>query len=118
METKLSAAQRQAILSDVPTVIRKLASDRDALQAEVNTYRLRDRTTKVAHAMVAKGLRSGDVQELAADLEKQATEGTTNLDVLEQAVELNVQDMGKHASVSDQNSGSSGGSDLECFLLS
>lgn len=117
MQTKLSAAQRQEILADVPTVIRKLAHDRDALQAEVDMYRRREHATKVAHAMTAKGLHSGDVQELAASLEKDAADGTVDLDVVEQAVEMNVQDMGKHASVSDQNSGSSGGSDFERFLL-
>lgn len=117
MEAKLSAAQRQEILADVPTVIRKLAHDRDELQAEVNMYRLRDKATKIAHNMQAKGLHTGDVQELAATLEKDAADGTRDLDVLEQAVELNTADMGKHAQVSDQISGSSGGSDFERFLL-
>lgn len=117
MEAKLSAAQRQEILADVPTVIRKLAHDRDELQAEVDMYRRREQATKIAHSMQEKGLHVGNVQELAGRLEKEAEEGTINLDVTEQAVDMNITDMGKHAQVSDQISGSSGGSDFERFLL-
>ena len=118
MTTKLSSAERQAVLSEVPTVLRKLAAERDFYKQAYEATESRTRVEKIASAMLEKGIKSGDVASIADELEKQAANGEINLDVTEAAVSFHGTDMGKKAHVSDEYSGSSGGSDLERYMFS
>lgn len=115
---KLSAEQRQAVLSEVPGVLRKVAHERDFYKAKYLAIEERTRVEKVASSMIDKGIRTGDVHALADEIEKQAADGSLDLAVTEAAVGLYGKDMGKQAHVSDETSGSSGGSDLTRYLLS
>lgn len=114
---KLSAAQQCGILEEVPAVLRAVAAERDLYKQAWLETATRQRIEKVAFQMVEKGLKDGSVQDVADSLEKQARDGSLNLDVTEQAVELVGPDMGKHAYVSDELSGSAGSSDLERFVV-
>jgi hypothetical protein len=113
---KLSGAQQCEILEEVPRVLREVAAERDLYKEAFLKGANRSRIEKVASQMVEKGLKGGTVQAVADELEKQAQAGSLNLDVTEQAVELVGPDMGKHAHLSDELSGSAGSSDLERFL--
>lgn len=113
---KLSSAQQCEILEEVPHVLRAVAAERDLYKLAWLETANRARIEKVASQMVDKGLKSGSVQDVADELEKQAAAGSLNLDVTEQAVELVGPNMGKHASLNDELSGSAGSSDLERFL--
>lgn len=115
---KLSAAQQCEILEEVPRVLREMAAERDLYKEAFLKGATRQRIEKVASQMVEKGLKSGSVKDVADSLEKQAQAGALNLDVIDQAVELVGPDMGKHAHISDELSGSAGSSDLERFLTS
>lgn len=113
---KLSAAEQREVLAEVPGTLRKLAAERDFYRDAYLKNASRQRIEKVASAMLEKGLRNGNVSDVADELEKQAHAGDIDLDVTERAVELVGPDMGKHASVSDEHAG--GSSELERFLVS
>lgn len=115
---KLSAAQKREVLEEVPTVLRKVAAERDFYRDAYLKHASRQRIEKVASSMIDKGIKSGSVEEVANEIEKQAAAGNLDLDVTEKAVEFVGPDMGKRAHVSDELSGSSGSSDLERFLMS
>lgn len=114
---KLSAEDSRAVLEEVPGVLRKLAAERDFYRNGFLKLANRERVEKLAADMLDKGIRSGNVQEIADEIEKSAEKGEINLDITERAVELVGPDMGKTAHVSDELSGS-GSSDLERFVLS
>jgi len=114
---KLSAADQQAVLAEVPGALRKVAFERDYFRDIVLANASRQRIEKIATSMIDKGIRDGNVQTVADDLEKSASAGSVNIDAIEQAVQLVGTDMGKQAAVSDELSGSAGSSDLERFLL-
>ncbi len=115
---KLSAAQKREVLEEVPTVLRKVAAERDFYRDAYLKHASRQRIEKVASSMIDKGIKSGSVEEVANEIEKQAAAGKLDLDVMAKAVEFVGPDMGKRAHVSDELSGSSGSSDLERFLMS
>lgn len=115
---KLSAEQRHAVLSEVPDTLRKLAKERDFYKAAFVANQSRQQVEKLAASMIEKGVRDGNVNALADELEKEAAEGNLDLAVTAAAVDLYGTNMGKHAHVSDEISGSSGGSDLATYLLS
>lgn len=115
---KLSAAKKREVLAEVPEVLRKVAAERDLYRDAYLENASRQRVEKIASAMIEKGIKSGSVEAVADEIEKQAAAGSLNLDVTEKAVELVGPDMGKRAHVSDELSGSSGSSDLERFLMS
>ena len=114
---KISKEDELKVLAEVPTVIRKLASERDYYREKLAARERRDRVEKVASAMIDKGLRNGSVQEVADDLEKEVTAGQLDLDVTEKAVNMVGPDMGKIASVSDSVH-SGGGTELEGYIMS
>jgi hypothetical protein len=114
---KLSAEDQRQVLAEVPGTLLKLAAERDMYRSMVLENASRKRIEKIAGVMLEKGIREGKLTEVADELEKSASAGAVNLDAIEQAVELVGTDMGKHASVSDGFSTTTGGSDLEQFLL-
>lgn len=115
---KLSAAQRHEVLAEVPGTLRKIAAERDFYRTAFVENADRKHVEKIATSMIEKGLKSGTVSEVADEIQKQATAGALNLDVMEQAVELVGPDMGKRAHVSDELSSSAGSSELERYLTS
>lgn len=115
---KLSAEQRKAVLADVPNVLRKVAHERDLYKAQLEAIQGRATVEKLASAMIEKGVRTGTVNSLADELEKEAAAGDIDLVTTARAVELVGTDMGKRAHVNDEVSGSSGGSDLERYMMS
>jgi hypothetical protein len=114
---KLSAAQQREVLEEMPQVLRKVAAERDFYLSELLKLEDRARVEKIASAMIEKGLREGKVSDVADDLEKQASAGDIDLTVTSRAVELVGPDMGKRASVSnDESSGAAGSSDFERYI--
>lgn len=115
---KVSAEQELAVLAEVPGALRKLAAERDAAVAKCAAYERREKIQKIAHAMIEKGIESGDPSTLADKIEKQASEGSVNLDRLADAISLVGPDMfGKTASISDDHHSGSA-SDFERFVMS
>ena len=114
---KISREDELRVLAEAPTVIRKLASERDYYREKLAARERRDRLEKIAMAMIEKGLREGSIQEVADNLEKEATSGQFDLDVTEQAVNMVGPDMGKAASVSETVR-SGGHTDFENFIMS
>lgn len=94
MQTKLSASQVHAVLSEVPDVLRSLVEERDdALQKlasatqELEAYRTNERLNKLAAKMEERGFQTGLSQEDRVEfLSKKAAEG--RLDAIEQAVDM------------------------------
>lgn len=115
---KLSAAQVHEVLAEVPGTLRKLAAERDFYRDAFLKNASRQRIEKVASMMIDKGIKSGSVEDVANEIEKQAAAGDLNLATMEKAVELVGPDMGKRASLSDEASGTTGSSDFERFTLS
>jgi hypothetical protein len=115
---KISAEQKEAILAEVPQVLRSLAEERDMYRDKCAAYELRTTVDKLAGQMIDKGLETGTVQELADRLEKQASTGQVDLKRMSDAVELVGPNMGKFAHVADEIDGSASTSELERFLLS
>jgi hypothetical protein len=115
---KLSAEDQRAVLAEVPGTLLKIAAERDFWRDTYLAGQSRQRIEKIAGTMIEKGIRDGNVQTVADELEKSASAGSVNIDAIEQAVELVGTDMGKHAAVSDELSSSAGSSDLERFLFS
>ena len=114
---KLSAAQQCEIMEEVPAVLRSVAAERDLYKTAYMQIAERKQVEKLASDMLDKGLRTGSVQEVADELQKQAHAGALNLEVTSKAVELVGPDMGKLAHLSDELSSSAGSSDLERFVL-
>ena len=115
---KLSAVQVREVLAEAPGTMRKLAAERDFYRDAFVKHASRKSIEKVASMMIGKGLKSGSMDEVADEIEKQAAAGDLDLAVMQKAVELVGPDMGKRASVSDELSGSAGVSDFERFILS
>lgn len=115
---KLSAAQKREVLAEVPEVLRKVAAERDLYKNAFLESASRLRVEKIASAMIEKGLKSGSVDAVADELQKQAAAGSLDLAVTEKAVEFVGPDMGKRAHVSDDLSGSAAANDLERYILS
>lgn len=113
---KLSQEKVQEVLSEVPTVLRKLAAERDFYKGKLAAIETRHNVEKIASEMIEKGLETGRVTEIADRLEKRAASGEIDLTTLSNAVSLVGPDMGKHAHVSDDHSVSA--SDLERFITS
>lgn len=114
---KLSTTQQREILEEVPGVLRSVVAERDLYKRAFMEGAERAQVEKLASAMIEKGLKTGSVQALADELQKQAQAGALDLEVTTKAVELVGPDMGKHAFVSDELSSSAGSSDLERFLV-
>lgn len=91
---KISASQVHAVLSEVPSTLRALVSERDeALQKlaeareELHRYRSQERLNKLATKMENRGFRPGNSYEDTIEfLSKKAAEG--QLDAVEQAVDM------------------------------
>ncbi len=115
---KLSAAQKREVLAEAPSVLRKVAAERDLYKNAFLEIASRQRVEKIASSMIEKGLTAGSVEDVANEIQKQAAAGSMDLDVTEKAVELVGPDMGKRAHVSGELPGSSGLSDLERFVMS
>lgn len=98
---KISAEQLLAVFGEAPTVIRKLASERDMALAErdeakakLAAYDRRDTVEKIANAMIEKGLDRGvSREELVSGLEALAEQG--KLAEVQHAVDLVGPDMGQ-----------------------
>ena len=91
---KLSAQNVVAILSEVPTALRKLASERDgwktrAVRAEgrINEYERKEQVEKVANMIMEKNLSKGQtMDELRSTLMQKAADG--KLHVVAEAVNM------------------------------
>lgn len=84
---KLSSAQVQAVLADVPDTMRKLAADRDNWRERALGLEQDQRLHKLADRMSEKGLDPDlDPEDRMARLREQAAAG--KLEVMEQAVDL------------------------------
>ena len=114
---KISETQKREVLAEVPDVLRKVAGERDFYRTELLKQASRTRVVKLAAAMVEKGLREGDPETVADELEKEAKSGGLDLTVTERAVEILGPNMGKQASI-QHDSVSGGTSDLERYLMS
>lgn len=100
---KISTQQKQAVLAEVPTVLRALVEERDMYKSKLAAYETRNRVEKLASQMIDKGIEEGSVKELADRLEKQAAHGDINLNTLTDAVELvGANMMRKNAHLSDE----------------
>lgn len=96
MQTKLSASQVHAVLSEVPSTLLALAKERDealqklaSVREELNGYRSKERLDKLAAKMEARGFQAGLSHEDKVDfLSKKAQAG--QLDAVEQAVDMSV----------------------------
>ena len=116
---KISSEQKQAVLSEVPAVLRSLAEERDLYKNKLAAYELRHSVEKLAAQMIDKGIEEGNVKELANRLEKQASRGEINLQTLTDAVELvGPNMMAKKAHLSDESDPSEQASDFERAILS
>lgn len=121
MLEKFASAQVVEILSDAAQTIRLLASERDEALHKVAEYETRDRATKLAQAMIDKGLTSDPFDVLRDNLEKKAEATPDAFADFERSVSLVAPDMGKKfgsvGSINDSGeSGSGAVSQLESFL--
>ena len=97
-KTKLSASQVHAVLSEVPSTLRALVTERDeaisklaSANDELEGYRSRERMSALATKMEERGFRQGDSFEDTKEfLSKKAEAG--QLEALEQAVEMSAPD--------------------------
>lgn len=115
---KVSSEKVAAVLKDAAAALRAQHARITELEEKVASHDRRDRASKVATAMREKGLETdGSVESLISRLEKAAEEN--KLDVIEAAVDMYGPNMGsKIAQLTDDNrKGSSGGSDLERYLM-
>jgi hypothetical protein len=117
MVEKLSNEQKIAVMSEVPGVIRSLVTERDFYRDKLANVKQRLRVEKLASTMIEKGLRSGDISQVANELEKEASEEGRDLNIIEEAVDLVGPDMGKKANVSDEIA-VGGSTELERYLTS
>lgn len=113
---KISHEQIQMLLTEAPTVLRKLAEERDFYKEKAACLERRDHAEKVAFAMHNKGIDT-DVafEDLVTRLEKVAEQG--KLEEWERSVEMVGPNMGvKTASVSDETVSTSS-SDFERYIM-
>lgn len=68
--------------------------------------------------MIDKGLKSGSVEKVAAELRAQASSGELDLGVTERAVEMFGPNMGKLASLSEESGHEGASSELDRYILS
>lgn len=115
---KLSSEQIQEVLSEAPLVIQKLAQERDYYKQKLAEQLGEERVTKLAQAMIDKGLEDGDVASVTRKIASALQSGKMDLEVTEQAVAMVGPDMGKLASVGDDLSPASGATPLEQFIMS
>lgn len=118
MTTKISAAQVQQVLSQVPDTLRKLASERDFWKNEATSRMQRDEVMKVASAMHDKGINL-DVayEDLVANLEKAASAG--QLDKIAMAIDLTGPNMAEKIATltGDESAVTNGGTMLESYIM-
>jgi len=113
--TKISAAQAAQVYAEVPGVLRKLASERDALQREVDGYRLGSRITKIAQRMEEKNISLGsNLSERVAYI-KEAHEKGRSLEAIEEAIEMTAPN-GEIAKIAAEDAGN-GSNQLETYLI-
>lgn len=120
MTAKVSSTQLSELLKEGADTLRKTASERDFYKEKCAKMELHDRCEKLARAMHNKGINIDQpVEELTDWYVKQASSGGTNLEVVEQAVELQGPDMAQkigHLTSDGPTAGSS--SQLEQYLNS
>lgn len=94
MQTKVSASQVHAVLSEVPGTLRALVAERDealsklaSAKQELEAYRSKERLNKLATKMEERGFLPGDsLKDKVEFLSKKAAAG--QLDAVEQAVDM------------------------------
>jgi hypothetical protein len=116
-------AQAQEVLEMVPTVLRELVAERDALleknaeqAAELETYRRNGRIEKIAKSMEDKHIDLGTSFADKIAKVKEAADQGKSLDVIEEAVKMAapVQNLGR---LGDDQEVGNGATELEAFLL-
>jgi hypothetical protein len=122
MKEKISAAQAAQVYSEVPGVLRALASERDelltknaSLLAEVQEFKRRDRIEKIARSMHAKGIDPDSTMEEKSERIKEAADRGKSLDVLEEAIEMTAPN-GELAKLAEEQPGN-GATQLEAYLV-
>jgi len=113
--TKISAAQAAQVYAEVPGVLRKLASERDALQRELDGYRLGSRIVKIAQRMEEKNINLGLTREERVSQIKEAHAKGRSLDAIEEAIEMTAPN-GEIAKMASETPGN-GSTSLEAYLL-
>ena len=97
--------QFKEVLASVPATLRQLQEERDDALQKLATYQKLDRITKIANAMVSKGVVNDPVSDVVERLFKVANK---ELDVIEQAVDFTGPNMGeKFATVVTESSDTS-----------
>lgn len=125
MREKISAAKVAQVYSEVPGVLRALATERDALleknaalQAELNSIRQDERIVKIARAMEDKQIDIGESFEDRVERIKEAAAQGKSLDVIEEAVEMTAPQHGFAKLGSELEPGNGDGrTQLEAYLL-
>lgn len=113
--TKISAAQAAQVYAEVPGVLRKLASERDALQREVDGYRLGSRIVKIAQRMEEKNINLGsNLEERVAYIKESNAKGRS-LEAIEEAIEMTSPN-GEIAKIAAEDA-RDGSNSLETYLL-
>lgn len=122
-QVKISAAQAAQVYAEVPSVLRKLASERDSLsmklasaEDELAQYRLKERMAKIATKMADKGINGLSADEHLANI-KEAHATGRSLDAIEEAVEMTSPNGGLGKIAEDQTGNQSGASQLESYLI-
>ena len=113
--TKISAAQAAQVYAEVPGVLRKLASERDALQRELDGYRLGSRITKIAQRMEEKNINLGSNLAERVQYIKEAHDKGRSLEAIEEAIEMTAPN-GEIAKIAAEDS-KDGSNPLETYLL-
>jgi hypothetical protein len=114
-KTKISAAQAAQVYAEVPAVLRKLASERDTLQRELDDYRLGSRIVKIAQKMEEKNVNLGLSLEEKVEKIKSAHASGRSLEAIEEAVEMTAPN-GEIAKMASETLGN-GANPLESYLL-
>lgn len=120
MTTKVSSSQLHELLKEGADTLRKTASERDFYKDKCAQMELQKRCEKLARAMHSKGINvDHTIEELTDWYVKQASVGTTDLAVVEKAVELQGPDMAQKIGHLSSDGPSGGGqSQLENYLNS
>jgi hypothetical protein len=121
-QEKISAAQAAQVYSEVPGVLRALATERDelltknaSLQSELEEFKKRDRIEKIARSMHEKGIDPDSSVEEKSERIKEAADKGKSLDVLEEAIEMTAPN-GELAKLAEEQPGN-GASQLEAYLV-
>jgi hypothetical protein len=122
MAEKISAAQAIQVYSEVPGVLRALASERDELKEKVAhlegrlaDYQKAERIEKIAQLMEERQIDVGTSVEEKRDRIKEAAAQGKSLDVIEEAV-LMTAPRGDLAKLAEEVPGN-GAAGLEAYLL-